>query len=119
MKILGIETSCDETSVAVVDGEDRILANVIHSQVMARGQFRDHTAVPGMQFHLGGDNVGPEASSVFNHRHRRFITRGFDTQNLQAHFTKLGAGAPGGYFGIICLGVYWGSLFWLMHPFRR
>ncbi len=33
MKILGIETSCDETSVAVVDGEDRILANVIHSQV--------------------------------------------------------------------------------------
>ncbi len=33
MKILGIETSCDETSVAVVDGEDRILSNVIHSQV--------------------------------------------------------------------------------------
>jgi len=33
VKVLGIETSCDETSVAVVDGEDRILSNVIHSQV--------------------------------------------------------------------------------------
>ena len=30
---LGIETSCDETSVAVVEGGRRILANVIHSQV--------------------------------------------------------------------------------------
>ncbi|MFC1791880.1 tRNA (adenosine(37)-N6)-threonylcarbamoyltransferase complex transferase subunit TsaD [Gemmatimonadota bacterium] len=30
--ILGIETSCDETSVAVLEGEDRILGHVIHSQ---------------------------------------------------------------------------------------
>ncbi len=30
---LGIETSCDETSVAVVAGGRRVLANVIHSQV--------------------------------------------------------------------------------------
>lgn len=32
MKILGIETSCDETSAAVVDGDLRVQANVIHSQ---------------------------------------------------------------------------------------
>lgn len=32
MRILGIETSCDETSVAVVSSEPRILSNVIASQ---------------------------------------------------------------------------------------
>ena len=31
--VLGIETSCDETSVAVLDGEGRILSNVVASQV--------------------------------------------------------------------------------------
>jgi N6-L-threonylcarbamoyladenine synthase len=33
MKILGIETSCDETGLAVYDSESGILANVVHSQV--------------------------------------------------------------------------------------
>jgi N6-L-threonylcarbamoyladenine synthase len=33
MKILGIETSCDETSAAVVDGELHALSNVIQSQI--------------------------------------------------------------------------------------
>lgn len=30
--ILGIETSCDETSVALLEGEERVLGHVIHSQ---------------------------------------------------------------------------------------
>ncbi len=33
MKILGIETSCDETGLAVFDPNNGIIANVIHSQV--------------------------------------------------------------------------------------
>jgi N6-L-threonylcarbamoyladenine synthase len=33
MKILGIETSCDETAAAVVTGEGKILSNVVRSQV--------------------------------------------------------------------------------------
>jgi len=33
LKILGIETSCDETSCAIVDSEYRILANPIYSQL--------------------------------------------------------------------------------------
>src|SRR5262249_3292040 len=37
--ILGIETSCDETSVAVVDGDGRILSNVIASQTQAHAPF--------------------------------------------------------------------------------
>jgi N6-L-threonylcarbamoyladenine synthase len=36
---LGLETSCDETSVAVVDGGRHILANVIHSQVDVHKDF--------------------------------------------------------------------------------
>ena len=33
MKILGIETSCDETSVAIVENGRKVLANVIYSQI--------------------------------------------------------------------------------------
>ena len=36
---LGIETSCDETSVAVVDDGRKVLANVIHSQVDLHKDF--------------------------------------------------------------------------------
>ncbi len=36
---LGIETSCDETSVAVVEDGRRILSNVIHSQVDLHKEF--------------------------------------------------------------------------------
>ncbi len=37
--VLGIETSCDETSVAVIDGEGRILSNVIASQAAAHALY--------------------------------------------------------------------------------
>ncbi len=33
MKVLGIETSCDETAAAIVDGERRILSNLVLSQL--------------------------------------------------------------------------------------
>lgn len=33
MIVLGIETSCDETAVAIIDGEKRILANLVLSQL--------------------------------------------------------------------------------------
>jgi N6-L-threonylcarbamoyladenine synthase len=36
---LGIETSCDETSVAVVEDGRRVLSNVIHSQVELHAEF--------------------------------------------------------------------------------
>ncbi|HEY3084282.1 MAG TPA: tRNA (adenosine(37)-N6)-threonylcarbamoyltransferase complex transferase subunit TsaD [Candidatus Dormibacteraeota bacterium] len=37
--VLGIETSCDETSVAVVDGSGNVYSNVIHSQVDLHKEF--------------------------------------------------------------------------------
>ena len=36
---LGIETSCDETSVALVEDGRKVLANVIHSQVDLHKDF--------------------------------------------------------------------------------
>ena len=39
MQILGIETSCDETAAAVVDGEGRVLSNVISSQVPIHARY--------------------------------------------------------------------------------
>lgn len=39
MRILGIETSCDETGVAVYDGERGILADHLYSQVDAHRQY--------------------------------------------------------------------------------
>jgi N6-L-threonylcarbamoyladenine synthase len=33
MKILGIETSCDETAVAIVDDQKNILSHILHSQI--------------------------------------------------------------------------------------
>jgi N6-L-threonylcarbamoyladenine synthase len=39
MIVLGIETSCDETSVAVLDGDGRILSNVVSSQLKAHAPY--------------------------------------------------------------------------------
>lgn len=39
MKILGIETSCDETAAAVVTGEGKILSNIIRTQIDEHAAF--------------------------------------------------------------------------------
>ncbi len=39
MIVLGLETSCDETSAAVLDGEGRVLSNVISSQTLAHAPY--------------------------------------------------------------------------------
>ena len=33
MRVLGIETSCDETAAAVVSADGQVLSDVVHSQV--------------------------------------------------------------------------------------
>ncbi len=38
-RVLGIETSCDETSAAVLDGEGRVLSNVVSSQMRAHAPY--------------------------------------------------------------------------------
>ena len=39
MKVLGIETSCDETGVAVVDSQAGLLAHALYSQVGLHAEF--------------------------------------------------------------------------------
>ena len=39
MRILGIETSCDETAAAVVEDGRRLLSNVIASQAALHGKY--------------------------------------------------------------------------------
>src|SRR4249920_3458935 len=39
MLVLGIETSCDETGVAVYDGARGLLAHALHSQVALHDQY--------------------------------------------------------------------------------
>ena len=39
MKVLGIETSCDETGVAIYDSEQGLLAHALHSQVELHAEY--------------------------------------------------------------------------------
>ena len=39
MRVLGIETSCDETGVAVYDTERGLLADVLYSQVAIHAEY--------------------------------------------------------------------------------
>lgn len=39
MKILGIESSCDETAAAIVEDGTRLLSNVVHSQIDIHAQY--------------------------------------------------------------------------------
>ncbi|HEY4588876.1 MAG TPA: tRNA (adenosine(37)-N6)-threonylcarbamoyltransferase complex transferase subunit TsaD, partial [Thermoanaerobaculia bacterium] len=37
--VLGIETSCDDTACAVLDGEGRVLSSVVSSQLAAHRPY--------------------------------------------------------------------------------
>ena len=39
MKILGIESSCDETAAAIVENGERLLSNVVHSQIDIHAEY--------------------------------------------------------------------------------
>jgi N6-L-threonylcarbamoyladenine synthase len=78
---LGIETSCDETSVAVVDDGRKVLSNVIHSQVEIHRDFggvvpelaaRDHLERLPSLLDLALDKAGIKPADV----DRLAVTRG-------------------------------------------
>ncbi|MGB5544653.1 MAG: tRNA (adenosine(37)-N6)-threonylcarbamoyltransferase complex transferase subunit TsaD, partial [Gammaproteobacteria bacterium] len=39
MRVLGIESSCDETGVAICDTERGLLAHVVYSQIPLHAEF--------------------------------------------------------------------------------
>ena len=53
MRILGIETSCDETAAAVVEDGPSILTNVVHSQVKAHAPFGGVVPEIASREHIG------------------------------------------------------------------
>ena len=72
MIILGIETSCDETAISIVENGSKLLSNVIRSQVEIHTQYggivpevasRAHVAaiIPALQQSLNnGRNILPK-----------------------------------------------------------
>lgn len=93
MKILGIETSCDETAAAVYDNEEGLQSNILYSQIAAHEKF-------------GG--VVPELASRLHIAHITSIVE----QALQAAQTSLaditaiavttGPGLPGSLLVGLC-----------------
>ena len=57
MLVLGIETSCDETSVAVLDGDGRVLSNVVSSQLAAHAPYGGVVPEVAARAHL--ENLPP------------------------------------------------------------
>jgi N6-L-threonylcarbamoyladenine synthase len=75
MRVLGIETSCDETGVAIYDSEKGLLAHVLHSQIKLHAQYggvvpelasRDHIQhiVPLVEQVLTAANASKESISA-------------------------------------------------------
>jgi len=71
VKVLGIETSCDETAAAVVEGGEHILSSIVASQVELHARYggivpevasRQHilTILPVLEMALGKARVGLE-----------------------------------------------------------
>ncbi len=54
MKVLGIETSCDETGAAVVEDGRRILSNVVASQVRVHARYGGIVPEVASRHHLEG-----------------------------------------------------------------
>ncbi|MBF0282915.1 MAG: tRNA (adenosine(37)-N6)-threonylcarbamoyltransferase complex transferase subunit TsaD [Magnetococcales bacterium] len=57
MRLLGIETSCDETAAAVVDSVAGVLSNVVHSQVEMHALYGG--VVPELASRAHIRNIGP------------------------------------------------------------
>ena len=65
MRILGIETSCDETAAAVVEDGRRILSSIVSSQIKMHAKYGGVVPELASREHLR--NIGPvvaEAMSV-------------------------------------------------------
>jgi N6-L-threonylcarbamoyladenine synthase len=60
--VLGIETSCDETAAAVVDGSGRVLSDVVHSQVAVHAPYGGVVPELASRDHL--TNAGPVVRSA-------------------------------------------------------
>ena len=80
-RLLAIETSCDETSAAVVEDGTRILSNVVSSQVALHAPYGGVVPELASRHHL--ENIGPvvgqamsEAATTFDQLDAVAVTQG-------------------------------------------
>ncbi|MFQ5536785.1 MAG: tRNA (adenosine(37)-N6)-threonylcarbamoyltransferase complex transferase subunit TsaD [Gemmatimonadota bacterium] len=91
--VLGVETSCDETSAAVLDGENRILGHVIHSQDV-------HEIYGGVVPELAARAHLQKLDSV--------VARALDEAGVRAGEVDIfGVTAGPGLIGALLVGVGW------------
>jgi N6-L-threonylcarbamoyladenine synthase len=64
MKVLGIESSCDETAAAIVTGDGRVLSDVVHSQVKLHAEHGGVVPELASRDHLR--NAGPVVRSALD-----------------------------------------------------
>jgi len=64
MLVLGIETSCDETAAAVVDGDGRVFSDVVRSQVALHAPYGGVVPELASRDHL--HNLGPVVRSAID-----------------------------------------------------
>jgi len=65
MKVLGIETSCDETAAAVVAGDGTVLSDLVHSQVSLHAPYGGVVPELASRDHLR--NVRPVIEAALKH----------------------------------------------------
>ena len=95
MRVLGIETSCDETGVAVCDTEHGLLAHAVHSQIAIHAEF-------------GG--VVPELASRDHVRRLPRLVRGVlaESGSLPADIDGVAYTAGPGLVGALLVGTAFG-----------
>lgn len=64
MIILGIESSCDETAAAVMENNDRLLADVVNSQIEVHGKYGG--VVPELASRKHMENIHPVVTEALN-----------------------------------------------------
>ena len=62
--ILGIESSCDETAVAIVEDDNKLLANIISTQVKVHEQYGGVMPEVASRLHL--EAITPVLESALN-----------------------------------------------------
>ena len=87
MKILGIESSCDETSISVVEDGRRLLSNTVLSQVDIHAEYGGVVPEIAARSHLEG--IVPLIDSSLNEA-------GIDWSDIDAIGVTYGAGLSGG-----------------------
>ena len=96
MKILGIETSCDETSISIVDNGVKILSNIVASQVKTHNQYFGVVPELASRLHLENINFLLEKSiNCIDKKHTKNNLREYIESNISAIAYTYGPGLMG------------------------